>query len=195
MALIFLACTDYGLVPEADAPEPLAEDPWVDTGSYEDPEIEDPDCSLFPTTWAWDASDMIWQTDDPEDDSGLPFWEPQFDGTFTAITVPDAHQVPAGADRAYRTTFELDVVPPRVEVDVQSDDGLWLWVNGAEIGHWGGDWQEEGCVNDEANCLEFVEIDPVDITQWLVEGDNLVAARVSNAIEGSWFDLIPACTD
>lgn len=200
MYLLFIACSDYNFIPEADAPEPVGDvdapsDDWTDTG-FDDPTPDtDPDCAQFPQDWTWQASDTIWDEADPTDADGLPFWEPQYADSFTSIALPDAHQVPAGADRAYRSTFTLDAVPVAVEVDLQSDDGVWLWVNGALIGHWGGDFQEEGCVNDQANCLEFVVIEPVDITEWLSEGDNLVAARVSNAVEGSWFDLVPACID
>ena len=185
MLLFFVACSEYGFHPSTDVPEPVGSDPWVDTGAYDEPEPEpEPEatCELFPVDWAWEGSELLWSLD-------------EVGGTYTGIELPDAHQVPAGADRAYRSTFSLEEVPPFVEVDLQSDDGIWLWVNGVEVGHWGGDFQQEGCVNDQANCLEYVVIEPVDITPHLVEGDNLVEARVSNAIEGSWFDLVPACVD
>jgi len=185
MLLLLTACSEYGFHPSSDVPEPVGSDPWVDTGDFDEPDPEpevEADCSGFPTDWAWEGSELLWTMSEPGVD-------------WSGLTLPDAHQVPAGADRAYRASFTLDELPPYVEVDLQSDDGVWLWVNGVEVGHWGGDFQQEGCVNDQANCLEFVVIDPVVITDFLVEGDNLVEARVSNAIEGSWFDLHPACLD
>ena len=84
-------------------------------------------------------------------------------------------------------------VPAGLSLDLQSDDGLWVYVNGTEIGHWGGSWQAEGCVNDNAWCGVTTQVDPVDITPWLNAGENLVAARVSNAIDGAWFELTVIC--
>lgn len=186
--LLSLACSEYGFVPD-----PTAVTPLDDTG-YEPEPFQGADCSAFDADWTWTASDAIWGPEDPADDDGVAFYEPDYSGSFASLTLPDAHQVPAGADRAYRTVVPLEDVP-QLLVDIQSDDGLWLWVNGVEVGHWGGDWQAEGCVNDEANCLEYVTVDPIDITDFVAPGDNLIAARVSNAIEGSWFDLVPECVD
>lgn len=80
-------------------------------------------------------------------------------------------------------------------MDLQSDDGLWLWVNGVAVGHWGGAWQEEGCVNDEARCSVTNTVAPVEVTDLLVAGDNLVAARVSNAVDASYFQLHARCEE
>ena len=70
-----------------------------------------------------------------------------------------------------------------------------LHVNGVEVGQWGGGWQEEGCVNDDANCEESITIDPIDISDLLVEGSNVVAARVTNAIDNTYFDVYTECVD
>ena len=63
------------------------------------------------------------------------------------------------------------------------------------MGQWGGAWQMEGCVNEHANCLITTPVDPVDVTALLVEGPNLLAARVSNPVLNSYFDVLPICVD
>ncbi|MCP4810757.1 MAG: hypothetical protein GY913_11070 [Proteobacteria bacterium] len=187
--LLTLACSEYGFVPDQDVLTP-----GEDAGFEPDPYEPTAGCETFDSGWTWAASDALWESDDPADADGVAFYDVDYADALGSISLPDAHQVPPGADRAYRAVVPIEAVPG-VLVDIQSDDGLWLWVNGEEVGHWGGDWQTEGCVNDEANCLEYVTVDPIDITPYLVDGDNIIAARVSNAIEGSWFDLVPTCVD
>ncbi len=63
------------------------------------------------------------------------------------------------------------------------------------VGQWGGGWQEEGCVNDEANCGETTEVAPVDVTALLVAGENTIAARVSNPVVNSYFSITPECIE
>ena len=115
-------------------------------------------------------------------------------GDWWSVTLPHT-DIPVGADRAYRAWFDLTAVPLSMYLNIQSDDGLWLYVNGQPVGHWGGDWQQEGCVNEHANCLETTSIEPVDITPWLVPGSNLLAARVSNPVENAYFEISPECRE
>ena len=143
----------------------------------------------------WYANEPFAAMDDPSDGAGIPFHAPAFDAVgFAGIDLPDT-ATPAGFDRAYLGEFELTDLPPSLWVTVQSDDGLWLWINGEFFGHWGGEWQQEGCVNDEANCGEYVLVEPVDIAPLLVEGWNVVAARVSNPFMNTWFDVATECID
>ncbi|MCA9299663.1 MAG: hypothetical protein KDA28_11385, partial [Phycisphaerales bacterium] len=73
------------------------------------------------------------------------------------------------------------------------DDGLWVWVNGTYVGNWGGAWQEEGCVNENAECLVTIQVDPIDVTDLLVVGTNTLAARVSNPVANAYFEILPEC--
>jgi hypothetical protein len=182
---IFVGPEDTDLPEDTEPPE--------DTGVVE----PEPDCeaaALSPLTW-WGSATFSEEAD-PVDGAGLAFWEPGFSAEgWTELALPDVAQIPAGQDRAYRAIFTLDALPPALEITLQSDDGIWLYLNSEPVGHWGGEWQQEGCVNDESSCLVFVSVDPLDVTPWLVEGENVLAARVSNPVENAWFDLTAACVD
>jgi hypothetical protein len=103
--------------------------------------------------------------------------------------------VPSGQDKVYRAEFIFDQMPPALFLSMQSDDGMSFYLNGQLVGHWGGAWQEEGCVNDNAGCLESVTVTPVDVTSYLQVGTNVAAARVSNPIDNSYFEVFTECVD
>jgi hypothetical protein len=105
------------------------------------------------------------------------------------VSLPDEGHVPAGTDKVYRTTRCLHATGPRTFLDVQSDDGIWIWLQGEYLGHWGGEWQEEGCVNDDANCTTFVDVEPIEITELLDVGSNVLAVRLSNPIMGAYMGV------
>ena len=212
MLLLLLAtgCIDYGLdkladgelLPGADSADTGAlsgEEPDADSGdpgqgsTQGPPEVDCEEVDLG--TWSWLGSPSLQGPEDPVDAQGLPFWEPEalLEG-WTAAGQPDL-DIPVHHDRAYRSTVHLDPLPPGLELSLQSDDGIWLWVNGSFVGHWGGGWQEEGCVNDNANCLYTVSVDAVDVTEHLRTGANVIAARVSNPVANAWFEVIPSCVE
>lgn len=168
--LLATACSDYGLNGMEDAGE---------GGDSAQPARMA--CEQLDLDWHWQGSELLYERDAMPSEG------------FSAITLPDVDGAPAGTDRAYLSVVELVEVPDRLYVDLQSDDGVWLWIDGVEVGHWGGDWQQEGCVNENAECVERVEVPPVDIAGWLQPGENRIEARVSNAILGHYFDLVPHC--
>ena len=86
-------------------------------------------------------------------------------------------------------------MPPALFLSMQSDDGMSFYLNGHQVGEWGYGWQEEGCVNDNAGCTESVNVAPVDVTSFLVVGTNTAAARVSNAVDNSYFEVFTECVD
>jgi hypothetical protein len=143
-------------------------------------------------TLSWVAS-APWNgaLEGPQDGSGRPWYSPQFDDSgWSAITVPDQDSFGAGYDRFYRADFELSSVPAALPVWFASDDGVWVYVNGALAGHWGGAWRGEGCVNQFELCNSSVSVDPQDIAGFLVPGTNTVAAMVSNGVCcHSYFDF------
>ena len=152
-----------------------------------------PSCEGIDLSWSWLASAPFMEEADPSDASGLLFHDPDFAALgWSAVAIPD-RAIPPGSDRVYRTQLDLPQIPPLLSVSLQSDDGIWVWVNGVEVAHYGGDWQQEGCVNENADCLVTEEIPDLDLTPYLSLGPNLIAARVSNAIENSYFELIPDC--
>ncbi len=162
----------------------------------EEPE-ELPDCEdTIMAEWQWWGSLPFGYEEHPYDGMGRAFYEPDYQMIdYSTVGMPDQGHTPPGYDRVYRATFDLWGEPPALFLSMQSDDGMWFFVNGVEVGQWGGGWQEEGCVNDDANCEESITIDPIDISDLLVEGSNVVAARVTNAIDNTYFDVYTECVD
>ena len=194
LGVLVAGCSDYGI-----GNKPVEGTPGADSGDLTvappDSDLPEPICPQLDLAWAWTGSPAILVEADPVDGAGAPFWDPAYVETgWTPAPLPD-RSAATGADRAYRATFKLDAIPGAVQVDLQSDDGIWLWVNGAPIGHWGGAWQEEGCVNEDADCLVTVDVPPVDLTPWLAVGPNTIAGRVSNPVANGFFDVIPSCVE
>lgn len=203
--LILVGCVEYGLHEGKDQAGLPVDSAWsdsapvddsVDTAAYpEDPHNEPPlPCASVDLDWRWEATAPFTGAADPTDNGGLPWWDPRANPSTAPVTLPHV-DIPVGSDRAYRATFSLDALPAALQLSLQSDDGLWLWVNGVEVGHWGGDYQQEGCVNDNARCVQTVEVPELDITPWLQPGENLIAARVSNPVMNAWFEILPRCED
>lgn len=217
IAALLLGCNDYGLRGETDdvvlppdrpdlsdptpeeTPEPTPEEtPGDDDGSPTDetPPPPPPCDDTILAEWSWWGSQPFAEEADPVDGAGEPFWSPSFAMSgWSTVSMPDSGHSPPGTDRAYRTTFEVSSVPPLLLLSMQSDDGMAFWLNGTLVGRWGGLWQEEGCVNDDANCATFELVEPVDITPLLVPGTNTAAARVSNPVMNAFFDLYTVCVD
>lgn len=203
--LAFAACSDYqlGTKPDREPPPPPDHSgappettPPAPAHSAAPFDSVPPSCADVPLpTLAWEASPPFAEPADPLDGAGIPFHDPaaQPQG-WTPVALPD-RGVPVGFDRAYRASFSLSDLPVDLSLDLQSDDGLAVWVNGVEVGRWGGGWQEEGCVNDRAQCLVTTAVPPVSITPHLVAGDNLIAARVSNPVQNAYFSIAPLCVE
>ncbi len=178
-----------------DGDDDDATDPWDDPGG--DNEIELPPCedTLDTSEWDWWASQPFEEPEHPVDESGREFWEPEAWMVGWHTVVMPVQNIPPGTDEVFRATFTIETLPPKLYLSMQSDDGIAFWANGVQVGQWGGDWQEEGCVNDNANCSETTTVPPQDITDLLVEGENVVAARVSNAVMNAWFEVLTECVD
>ena len=208
------ACTEYGLEKGEDPPVGGGDtvdtgEPPVDSEDTGDPlpdETGEGETDIPPTlvpcdqvaleALTWWGSQPFAAEPDPADGAGRAFWRTDYEMTgWSTVSMPDSGHNPPGNDRAYRGVFHLDAVSEGIWVDLQSDDGLWLWVNGVAVGHWGGGHLEEGCVNDEARCSVTNTVAPVEVTDLLVAGDNLVAARVSNAVDASYFQLHARCEE
>lgn len=198
-----LGCSDYSVGDKADAadlpapttPEPVPA-PQPDTIGVRDSATAPATCADVDLTgWAWIASAPFATEPDLLDAAGVPFHDPGFDAAgWTAVTLPDRN-TPIGFDRAFRAQFELPVLPPGATLDLQSDDGLWIWLNGASVGHWGGAFQQEGCVNENAECIVTTTVPAVDVTALLVVGTNTIAGRVSNPVQNSWFEVTATCVE
>ena len=198
--------------PPEDPPEEPPEDEWVldpDTPELDVPEVPEvdppdddppedlPDCDdTIMADWQWWGSMPFGHEDDPSDGNGVPFYELGYTMIdYSTVSMPDQGHVPSGYDKVYRATFEVNQMPPALFLSMQSDDGMAFWLNGQLVGSWGGGWQEEGCVNDNAGCTESFFVSPVDVTSYLVTGTNVAAARVSNAVDNSYFEVFTECVD
>lgn len=202
---LLVACSDYqiGTKPEhvqapddTGTPPVTTSPPAVHTGEAPIDSAPPPSCADTPLpTFAWEASAPFDTADDPVDGAGLPFFDPTAAPVgWVPVALPD-RGIPIGTDRAYRAAFALAEVPVDLSLDLQSDDGITVWVNGVEVGHWGGAWQEEGCVNDRARCVVTTAVPAFPITSFLVPGDNVIAARVSNPVQNAYFSVTPLCVD
>ena len=89
--------------------------------------------------------------------------------------LPDAPSAGAGA-----TSQETE----SVSLVFSSDDGIWIYVNGHLLGHWGGRVKEGGCVNDPfKRCGENGTVPAVPVPEsFLRPGENVVAVKVHNAV-------------
>lgn len=193
-----VGCSDYELGSKPDAATaPDSGLPPVTTSTPVPPPPPPPlTCATYTDpAWTWLTGAPFGDEADPVDAYGAPFWAAAHDRSrWTAVTLPHL-DVPVGQDRVYAGSWTWDTLPANLTLELESDDGIWLWVNERYVGHWGGDWQEEGCVNEHANCLVTTAVGGVDVTPYLVEGDNLIAARVSNAISNAYFEVVPGCVD
>ncbi len=195
IALILISCSDYELDNKGELPDITETDTDTDTDADTDSDTDPVTCDDFDFSWIWIASASFDTQPDPTDAGGLPFHDPGFDDSgYLAQILPD-QSVPVGFDRAYRAQFELSQIPPSLLLDMQSDDGIWVWLNGGVVGHWGGDWQQEGCVNENAQCIVTETVPPQDVTSFLQIGTNTLAARLSNPIMNSWIEIVPICVD
>ena len=185
--------------PQGEAPEwPEEEEPVEDDPPEELPEEEDlPDCDeTVMADWQWWGSMPFGHEDDLVDGYGRPFFDVDYTMVdYSTVSIPDQGHITSGYDKAYRAEFDLNQIPPALFLSMQSDDGMAFFLNGELVGEWGGTWQEEGCVNDNAGCTQSVVVPPVDVTDYLVVGRNVAAARVSNPVDNSYFEVYTECVD
>ncbi len=212
-------CLDYDLdewgddyvPPEIDPDDPDPEEPDVPAATEldlpedepedepEDDPIEEelPPCDeTIEADWQWWGSMPFEHSSDLTDDWGHAYYDWDFQMVdFSTVSIPDSGHIPSGYDKVYRAEFYLDQLPPALFLSMQSDDGISFYLNDQLVGSWGGDWQEEGCVNDNAGCTESTTVAPVDVTDFLQIGTNIAAARVSNPVDNSYFEVYTECVD
>ena len=181
--------------------EPLDHDPGViieegDDDDFDEPEELPPCDETIQADWQWWGSMPFGYEDDPTDGNGLPYYDPGYTMVdYSTVSMPDQGHITSGYDKVYRAEFQVDTMPPALFLSMQSDDGMAFYLNGQLVGEWGGVWQEEGCVNDNAGCTESIIVAPVDVTSYLVYGRNVAAARVSNPVDNSYFEVYTECVE
>jgi hypothetical protein len=101
--------------------------------------------NVYPT---WRASISMSSCAGPSDGVGNPWYETDFDDSnWELVSLPRVNDINAQENRFYRTIFTPSN-GEKIYLNLASDDGVWLYINGTFIGHWGGDCQQTGCVGD-----------------------------------------------
>jgi hypothetical protein len=156
----------------------------------------------------WLASEVMKKTSRLHDREGHAWFDPEFDDSqWQKIVLPDddsfGNKVPKS--RLYRSRFSLAKVTENVDVTLSntvmpstyyrssqetesislvfaSDDGIWIYINGRFLGHWGAREKIGGCVNDPLKrCGENGVVPPVLIPDsFLHGGENVIAVKVHN---------------
>jgi hypothetical protein len=128
----------------------------------------------------WIASPVMESCDGPVVD-GRAWHDPGFaPADWAAVVLPDTTGIPGdrNADRFYRTAFDARV-GERIVLEWSSDDGSWVFLNGNQIAHEGGDCHQGGCVNMQCGSWMggggFVDLSP-----HLRDGGNVLGVHVTN---------------
>lgn len=135
----------------------------------------------------WKASTPTVDCNGPVDTRGNTWHDTAYDDShWDTLTLPDFNTWGCThCDRFYRRHFAVPAYT-QVLIDFASDDGITVYVNGHVVGQWG-DCHEEGCIN--AQCSARIQVDPVDITPYTTEGENVIAVHITNSWALSLFDM------
>ncbi len=135
--------------------------------------------SLIPIAWerrqalpaavTWRASPLATSCDDPPGSTGRAWTSPSFDDAgWAPIALPDSHS--DASDRFYRGSFELDCAADgrssEVSLFVKCDDGCDIYIDGGQLGSFGGSCHTFGCVN-EPRCGTNTTVSPIVIARTL----------------------------
>lgn len=142
----------------------------------------------------WLASDVIKESPfTPElDNRSFEWYQYMFnDSSWQYVELPDKNWNCSKCDRYYRGYFNISKIGDFSHdyyINVQSDDGIWIYINGKFFGHFGGAEHSEGCIN-VSYCSLLKKINPLKIDDYLIEGKNLIAVRVSESIGSEYFNI------
>ena len=140
-------------------------------------------------TATWKKYPGIWMDDNqngPQDASNI-FWNDYLfdDSSWNDIMLPDegistSSQVPG--DRYYRLHFNWDGLS-HVTINMASDDGLSIYINGNLLGEWGAGWRVAGCVNNPGGHCHVDVTVPGQVVplSMLQTGDNVIAVDTWDA--------------
>jgi len=127
----------------------------------------------------WFTGPLMAECEGPLDGSGLAWFEEGFDmAGWDLAFVPFSEGMSAPADRFFRGFFIVDEVK-RTTLSFSSDDGIDIFINSQPLGSWGRGCHAPGCVNMQV-CGIVDQVPPVDITDFLIPGENLIATHVTN---------------
>ena len=142
----------------------------------------------------WVMSDIIkYSPFEPNKDSKSFEWYQYIynDSNWQYAKLPDKNWNCDNCDRYYRGYFEVSTISDYAHdyaIDISSDDGIWIYINGKFFGHLGGGVHQQGCVNT-SYCSSVKNINPIQIDDYLIKGKNVIAVRVSESIGSELFNL------
>lgn len=142
----------------------------------------------------WVMSDVIkdFPFEPNKDNTGFDWHQYVFnDSNWQYAKLPDKDWNCNKCDRYYRGYFEISTIGDFSHdyiINVQSDDGIWIYINGKFFGHFGGGVHSEGCIN-VSYCSKLKTINPLKIDDYLIKGKNVIAVRVSESIGNEYFNL------
>lgn len=149
-----------------------------------------PPLPVWPVNDTGELPAVIWKTLAPENTSpvGDNSWTGAGynDDSWQAVSLPDSGWNCDNCYRRYRGTFDLNNLSRTIKAYVESDDGLWLYVNGAYLGHWGAKPGEMRCVNHFFGCDVNDSVHDLALTN-LQQGKNVISAVVYDGGGGEYF--------
>lgn len=133
----------------------------------------------------WRASPVLKEKAKLADGARRAWFHPEFDDSaWEEIELPDddAFSDDVKHARYYRSRFRIDDPTVALSAVFSSDDGIWIYVNGIFLGHWGARENQPGCVNDPLErCGLNGTVPPVEVPRVLLrQGENVIAVKVNN---------------
>jgi len=126
--------------------------------------------------------------------SGPSNWETMGynDSSWINITLPTpCKDTCTDCDFYFRKKINISGTPLSVKYKFNSDDGIWLWVNGNYVTHHGADCNKGGCAGGGGGCCNGAENDVWrDITSYFNAGDNIVAVHLSEHLGNEYLDML-----
>lgn len=186
--LLVPGCSEYGLGDDAD---PVDYDPGVPAEG----EAQLTCMTSYDGVMPWRKSELWYGDEPPVDASGALWSDDDFDDSAWEVLagLPDRGGDTTNHDVFYRSNFWLDAVEGATTINFKGNDGMWLVVNEVLVGHWGGEWREDGCVNVESGCGVNYDEPPADVTDLFRVGHNHIAVMLTNGPPGYSLDINAHC--
>ncbi|MFC1612295.1 hypothetical protein ACFL29_00390 [Patescibacteria group bacterium] len=139
-----------------------------------------------------DLSSINWKAENPKDShsfGNISWTSTSFNDSFwDTINLPDKNWGCDDCYKQYRGTFYLDNIPSGLKLHIESDDGVWLYVNHYYIGHWGSDDPRRLLCANGPTCGNNEEVDDIPLTN-LRTGKNVISAVVLDSGFGEYFNV------
>lgn len=194
--LLACGCSEYAVHGKPGDPDEDVVTTGPDTDTDDAPPEGVPCDETYAASLEWRSTGAWFSDAQPTDGGGDPWYVAGFDDSEWAPVgvMPDGMYGVSDNDVFYRSTFTLGSVVGRTTVRFEGNDGVWLYVNGGFVGHWGSEWREGGCINDSTGeCAINTVADPVDVTAWLQPGTNVFAVWLTNGPSTYLLYIEPTC--